>query len=59
MTGGGFGGCTVNLVERRSADAFQDRVSRDYQAHAKTRPDIFIAEASDGAGELSINDASR
>jgi galactokinase len=51
MTGGGFGGCTVNLVERCRMDAFLNNVSRDYQIQTGILPGIFIAEASDGARE--------
>jgi galactokinase len=54
MTGGGFGGCTVNLVDRRRIDSFRECVTREYQTHTHIRPDIFAVEASDGAGEISI-----
>jgi len=52
MTGGGFGGCTVSLVERRKVALFQENVSRDYHARTGIVPDIFAAEATDGAGEV-------
>jgi galactokinase len=52
ITGGGFGGCTVNLVPRRSFDAFRENVSRDYRAGTQIVPEIFAAEASAGAGEI-------
>jgi galactokinase len=52
MTGGGFGGCTVNLIEERMVESFRREVSREYQAQTQIRPDIFIAEASEGAGEI-------
>jgi len=49
MTGGGFGGCTINLVDAEQAEEFQARVSADYQAAIGVRPDIYICEASQGA----------
>jgi galactokinase len=52
MTGGGFGGCTVNLVRREALEAFQDHVTREYTRKVGLAPTIFPAEASDGAGEV-------
>jgi galactokinase len=54
MTGGGFGGCTVNLVERCRMDSFFENVSRDYQSKTGIMPGIFATEAADGAREAYI-----
>ena len=50
LTGGGFGGCTINLVERSEARRFSDRIAREYQDATQIRPEIYITEAADGAG---------
>jgi galactokinase len=55
MTGGGFGGCTVNLVLRSNLASFQERVSLEYRSRTGITPEIFPALASAGAGEVSIN----
>jgi galactokinase len=52
MTGGGFGGCTVNLVRFGSLPVFRDVVTREYQSAAGTAPQIYVFEASDGAKEM-------
>jgi galactokinase len=52
MTGGGFGGCTVSLVERRTIDSFREAVSSKYQANTGISPEIFAVEASGGASEI-------
>jgi galactokinase len=52
MTGGGFGGCTVNLVRRDALDAFHRRVSRDYLAAAGGEAAIFTVEPGSGAAEV-------
>jgi galactokinase len=49
MTGGGFGGCTINFVDAEHAVAFQRNVSAEYEAATGLRPDIYICEASQGA----------
>ncbi|HLZ92238.1 MAG TPA: galactokinase [Candidatus Acidoferrum sp.] len=49
MTGGGFGGCTINLVDLEQAAEFRERVSTEYEAAIGLRPDIYICEASQGA----------
>ena len=53
MTGGGFGGCTVNLVERSCFESFRENVSRGYQEKTGIAPEIFAVHASPGAGEIS------
>jgi galactokinase len=64
MTGGGFGGCTVNLVSEKDARAFADEVRRRYFGKTKINPDIYICSATNGAGaelgahELSSQDKS-
>jgi galactokinase len=49
MTGGGFGGCTVNLVNTPDAEAFAERIAARYQEHTGIHPDVFVSAASDGA----------
>jgi galactokinase len=53
MTGGGFGGCTVNLVERDAADAFVRHVASEYKRQTQRVPDIYLLDAGDGAGRVS------
>jgi galactokinase len=49
MTGGGFGGCTINLVDAAHAAGFRQRVAAEYESAIGLRPDIYICEASQGA----------
>ncbi|HEV2912452.1 MAG TPA: galactokinase [Pyrinomonadaceae bacterium] len=56
MTGGGFGGCTVNLVRRDALEEFRDVVSREYNRVTDYKTDIYLVEASDGVKELRIRD---
>ena len=50
MTGGGFGGCTINLVNATESDQFCQRVAEGYQVATGHRPDIYVCEASQGVG---------
>lgn len=50
MTGAGFGGCTVNLVEESAVPRFQLTVSSKYQRAIGAEPNIYVTEAADGAG---------
>jgi galactokinase len=53
MTGGGFGGCTVNLVEAKQAVAFPDALQKAYEKKTGVKAEIYITEPSDGASRLS------
>jgi galactokinase len=50
MTGGGFGGCTVNLVRVDEAASFAESVAASYQAATGLTPEIYTCVASDGVG---------
>jgi galactokinase len=52
MTGGGFGGCTISLVEKSAADGFCKQVEREYERSTHVRPDVYLTVAADGAGPL-------
>ncbi len=52
LTGGGFGGCTVNLVEQKAAPAFATELGRRYTARFGIVPEIHICHASGGARRL-------
>ena len=49
MTGGGFGGCTINFVDVEHAAEFQRRVAAEYETATGLHPDIYICKASQGA----------
>jgi galactokinase len=53
MTGGGFGGCTVNLVRQDSVARFQKEIEAGYRSATGITPQIYICEAADGAGRLT------
>ena len=50
MTGGGFGGCTVNIVRRDAVDALSDAVRTRYPGRTGLTPRVFVVEPADGAG---------
>lgn len=54
MTGGGFGGSTVNLVERDHLERFKEKISREYQLKTGIEPTILISEAGGGASEITL-----
>jgi galactokinase len=53
MTGGGFGGCTINLVERDAVAEFVRRISKAYQQRTSITPEVYVTEASDGATRVA------
>jgi galactokinase len=57
MTGGGFGGCAVALIDA-SADAGVRRdVARGYRAATGLEPDVWVTTAGSGVGAWSLDSA--
>ena len=52
MTGGGFGGCTVNLVRREQSSEFIRFIGEEYERQIGRPAEIFRVEACDGAAEI-------
>lgn len=53
LTGGGFGGCTINLVEHTQAAAFAKELGARYAKKTGIQPEIHVCHASDGAHRLA------
>jgi len=52
MTGGGFGGCTVNLVRRSSVDSLREALRARYREVWGRTPEIHECVASEGASKV-------
>lgn len=55
ITGGGFGGCTVNLVEERAAERFMERIQTGYRERYGIDAQAYSCKAVDGALALAAN----
>lgn len=51
MTGGGFGGCSVNIVRRDQLSNFSEFIKKRYQQATKRAADLFVVEPADGVRE--------
>jgi galactokinase len=49
MMGGGFGGCTINIVEARQVQSFSDAIQPAYSKQFGKTPEIYITQIEDGA----------
>ncbi len=52
MTGGGFGGCTVNLVHPEAVDALEAAVLAEYPPRTGLTPQVLRVVAAAGAGRV-------
>jgi len=52
MTGGGFGGCTVNLVSVAAVSNFRNTIRESYYRKTSRDPEIYISGPADGAREI-------
>ena len=53
LTGGGFGGCTINLVEQKEAHRFAEALAASYANATGITPQIHICHASSGAHKVA------
>ncbi|MGB7982660.1 MAG: galactokinase [Candidatus Nanopelagicales bacterium] len=53
MTGAGFGGCTVNLVEEAKVTDFIAAVGPEYTRRTGLEPEFFVVRSADGAQEIT------
>jgi galactokinase len=49
LTGAGFGGCTVNVVQNDLASAFCQKLEADYERETNLHPKVYVCQASKGA----------
>ncbi len=52
LTGGGFGGCVVNLVEADASETFVQTLQTEYRARTGIEAEIYVCSTADGAGEI-------
>ena len=52
VTGGGFGGSTINLVDKQSVEGFRSSVANAYEKATGLSPQILVSAAAEGAGEV-------
>ncbi len=53
MTGAGFGGCTVSIVEDNAIDEFIEKVGANYTARTGIKPDFYVTDIGDGGKEIT------
>ncbi len=56
MTGGGFGGCTINLVQADQAASFAERICQAYEERFQLKAKVYLGEIQDGAREISLEE---
>jgi galactokinase len=52
LTGGGFGGCTVNMVENENAESFSEHLRDAYRTATGIEADIYLCHASAGVHQI-------
>ena len=52
ITGGGFGGCTVSIVENDAVGQFQEQVGKAYEKQVGHKAEFYVVDIGDGAHAL-------
>jgi galactokinase len=53
MTGGGFGGCTISLVDAEHTENARQQIVTEYERATGLQPQTFVCTAAAGAGEVT------
>ncbi|MGA6950121.1 MAG: galactokinase, partial [Candidatus Sulfotelmatobacter sp.] len=53
MTGGGFGGCTINLVRKDCVAEFKTRIANGYRSSTGRAADIYVCSATNGVKRVA------
>ena len=56
MTGAGFGGCAMALVNTKSIDAFVEQLLKDYAEASDRKAHLYVCSPSDGASAFSAGE---
>ncbi len=56
MTGGGFGGCTINIVRDDAVENFTRTVTEEYRAATAIEPEMYVVKADHGAREEIVSE---
>jgi len=54
MMGGGFGGCTINIIKKESIKDFLSDATVAYQKKFQIEPEVIEVQIGDGTNEISI-----
>lgn len=53
LTGGGFGGCVVSVVEAYASENFVAAIKADYLSHTGIASEVYVCSTADGASEIA------
>ena len=57
MMGGGFGGCTINLIEKDEIERISNRVTEKFKQRFNLEPKTYVTAISAGTGIISVNES--
>lgn len=49
MMGGGFGGCTINIVQAAAVDNFTQQIQKAFEGLFREVPEVYVTQIEDGA----------
>lgn len=53
MMGGGFGGCTINIVQADAVENFTQKIQSAFNGLFKQTPEVYVTQIEDGAKVIS------
>jgi galactokinase len=56
MMGGGFGGCTINLIENDSIESVNKMIAAEYNKRFNIEAKIYVTKISNGTNIIDVNE---
>ncbi len=56
LMGGGFGGCTINLIKKDNWQAVSDEIASNYKSKFNIDAEVYLVATGDGTYEISLGD---
>jgi len=56
MMGGGFGGCTINLIENSAIDSISKRMKEEYKKEFNIEANVYVTKISSGTNKIEIKE---
>jgi galactokinase len=56
MMGGGFGGCTINIIENDAVEQINKSICHSYEEKFHVKPEVYVTSISSGTNIINMDE---